>query len=126
LSNLASDTEPTDSSDIEPTDSDKKGLYRIYCMQGEFILKAESECYQTFEDSVFVNTGENTLNISMVPVKANTNGDNVIDLKDAIMALKITSGTAEPSVLICKPSDVNEDGRIGLEEVLYILKMIAK
>jgi len=51
------------------------------------------------------------------------NGDENVDLPDAILTLQVLAGT-EPSSAVYKEADVNEDGRVGLEEVIYILRQL--
>lgn len=64
----------------------------------------------------------------LIPVIANAelgdvNDDTSIDLKDAILSLKVMSGYS-PSVYPLK-ADVNGDSRIGLEETVYVLRFIS-
>jgi hypothetical protein len=58
-------------------------------------------------------------------IAGDVNGDNAVDLEDAIIVLKILSGvsTTQPIKL---EADVNKDGRIGIEEVVYILQHVAE
>jgi len=51
-------------------------------------------------------------------------GDLDVDLADAILSLRILTGVAL-SEKIGGDADVNEDGRIGFEEVMYILQDIS-
>ncbi len=50
-----------------------------------------------------------------------TDGNGVVDLEDAIRALQILSGSEFNGNIL---SDSNDDGRIGLAEVIYILKKL--
>jgi len=50
------------------------------------------------------------------------NGDQTVDLSDAILALKILAG--DPASGANTDADVNNDGRIGSAEVIYILKQL--
>ncbi len=50
-------------------------------------------------------------------------GDDNIDLADAIMALQITAGINIPDVNVS--AEVNRDGKIGIEEAVYILKILS-
>jgi subtilisin family serine protease len=52
------------------------------------------------------------------------NYDKALDLADAVLALQIISGEASEKA-VCKEAEVNSDGRIGLEEIIYILQVIA-
>ena len=49
--------------------------------------------------------------------------DGEVDIQDAIEALQILSGTP-PLVPVCRQSDANDDGRIGPEDVIFILQTI--
>ncbi|NJL58898.1 MAG: hypothetical protein HC887_03850 [Desulfobacteraceae bacterium] len=49
--------------------------------------------------------------------------DEDVTLSDAIIALRIIAGI-DPPPIFCK-NDVNNDGKIGLEEVIYILQKVA-
>jgi len=69
---------------------------------------------QFTEVSVFVG--------SVRPGDVNNDGDT--DLKDAILVLKILSGI--PVYEIYRGADVNQDGKIGYEELLYIIRNILK
>ncbi len=63
-----------------------------------------------------------TVNIEK-PVKGNVNDDCKTDLQDAILSLQILTGIQTEA--INPEADINNDGRIGLEEVIYILRDIA-
>jgi hypothetical protein len=54
------------------------------------------------------------------------NGDGLIDVQDAIMALQVTEGRNQLTRLSSvKCVDVNGDGKIGLPEAIYILQKAA-
>ena len=48
---------------------------------------------------------------------------STVDLRDAILALKVVAGMQEDGIY--SDNEVNEDGKIGLEETIYILRSIA-
>jgi len=52
------------------------------------------------------------------------NKDGNIDLKDAILPLQIMTGQSLAEV-VYGSADINGDGKIGLEKVIYILQTIA-
>ncbi len=54
-------------------------------------------------------------------LKGDINDDGQVDLTDAILALQVVMGIV-PSATIEKHADVNGDGRIGIQEALYILR----
>jgi hypothetical protein len=57
-------------------------------------------------------------------IPGDINNDLLVDLTDAIMAVQIISGVAS-SQTIFKDADVNHDGQIGIEEVIFILQKAA-
>ncbi|MCP4344023.1 MAG: hypothetical protein GY795_00675 [Desulfobacterales bacterium] len=56
--------------------------------------------------------------------KGDINGDQMVDLSDAILALNILAGI-KPSANVYKQADVNSNGIIGQAEVIYILQEAA-
>ncbi|MCP4346070.1 MAG: hypothetical protein GY795_11170, partial [Desulfobacterales bacterium] len=69
-----------------------------------------------------------TLPQSALYEKSDINRDNKTDLTDAVIALKIVAGVniddMIPAGYSVSDTDVNGDNRIGMEEVLYIMKKI--
>ncbi len=55
--------------------------------------------------------------------KGDINNDATLDLADEILALQIVAGIT-PNQNIYKTADVNNDGIIGMEEVIYILEKV--
>jgi|GEM_PF-1837859 len=53
------------------------------------------------------------------------NADCALDLRDALIALKVTSRIDSPPSIDLE-ADVNGDGKCGLEETIYILKNISR
>jgi len=49
-----------------------------------------------------------------------------VDLADAVLALKVSAGLPLGDVVIHIDADVNGDGKIGVEEVIYALQYVAK
>jgi len=58
------------------------------------------------------------------PVPGDINQDYAVDLKDAIISLRILSTGC--SLVIDNLGDVDGDKRIGLPEIVYILNEVAK
>jgi hypothetical protein len=56
-------------------------------------------------------------------VPGNIDGKDAVDLKDAILTLKITAGIESDD--ICLDADVNDDHRIGMEEAMFILQTVS-
>jgi hypothetical protein len=54
----------------------------------------------------------------------NVNIEAVLDLTDAIKTLQVVSGI-QPVTPVYKTGDVNGDGRIGLEEAIFVLQKIS-
>ena len=55
-------------------------------------------------------------------------GNNVLNLTDAILALQTLSGMTPSNVrqnYVISEADANDDTKIGLEEVIYILQKVA-
>lgn len=50
--------------------------------------------------------------------------NGVVDISDAILAIQAVSSIS-PTEIIYKEADVNGDGRIGMEDAIYILQIIA-
>ena len=59
----------------------------------------------------------------MTAATGDLNGDTMVNLTDAILALQIVAGIPIQTVL--KTAAVNGDGKIGLEEVIFILQKVA-
>ncbi|MCP4108649.1 MAG: hypothetical protein GY749_24390 [Desulfobacteraceae bacterium] len=65
-----------------------------------------------------------SFNIQVVtPTPGDINYDGSIDITDAVLALQILAGLTPDNVADVN-SDVNGDGKIGVQDVLYILRMI--
>lgn len=58
------------------------------------------------------------------PVRGDLNGDSVVGLDDGLLALKLLVGRAIPSQEVIL-ADVNQDGRIALQEALYVLQVLS-
>jgi YD repeat-containing protein len=65
----------------------------------------------------------------VLPVKGNINGDDSINLTDAILALKVLSGLGSVGIrsgYAASGADVGGNLKIGLEEVVYILQKVGE
>jgi len=60
---------------------------------------------------------------SVLIEKGDINGDTVVDLANAILALQLLAN--KPLTGVQLGADVNGDGRIGLPEVSYILQSLS-
>jgi len=57
---------------------------------------------------------------------ADINGDELINLSDAVLALQISTGYNDPNYKDYVNADINGDGVIGTEEAIYILRYLSK
>lgn len=57
-------------------------------------------------------------------VAGDVDSNNITELKDAIIAFQILAG-AKPNVAYYTEAEINNDGRIGLAESIYILRSVA-
>ncbi len=83
---------------------------------------AYSRDFATSALQVDVNTSSGSLTVT--PLPGNIDHSETVDLRDALLALKVTAGMS-PGVAIFKDADVNDDEKIGIEEVIYILRLVA-
>jgi len=58
-------------------------------------------------------------------VPGDMHGDGKVDLKDAILCLKVLAGFADPGK-INLTADVNSDGRIGFEDMFFVLEKLVE
>jgi hypothetical protein len=103
------------------------GDYHRILVPGTYRLRFSADGYVTSETGEIVVGSDNAarLDIQLSPVKpGDIDGSGSIDLADAIAALRVLAGV-EMSVRPHIKADVNADGRIGLEEVIYVLGKIS-
>ncbi|MEA2013728.1 MAG: PKD domain-containing protein [Thermodesulfobacteriota bacterium] len=72
----------------------------------------------------FFSTDTCTVSITNIVSPGDIDDSGEINLADAILALQICTGIT-PSQAVYKSADVNGDGRIGIEEVIYILQKVS-
>ncbi|MDM8551366.1 cohesin domain-containing protein [Desulfobacterales bacterium HSG2] len=65
-----------------------------------------------------------TATFNLKSLLGDINQNNEIDLKDAILTLQVLVGSMTSFMTVNKEDDINEDGRIGIEEVIYILRQL--
>ena len=58
------------------------------------------------------------------PLKGDIDGDGMIDLTDAMLALQVLIGMSPPDVH--SGADVNSDGEIGTAEIICILGKVSE
>ena len=56
--------------------------------------------------------------------KGDVNGNGLVDLNDLIMVLQALTGR-EPSSPIFRETDINDDGKLVVEDSIYIIQRIA-
>ncbi|MCK4541659.1 MAG: C10 family peptidase, partial [Spirochaetales bacterium] len=81
-----------------------------------------TECSGTGDCTVTMDTEKNVAAIFALIGDLDQNG--IVDLSDALTALQVYTGI-NPVSTIHKESDVNSDGRIGLQELIYILQKVS-
>lgn len=64
--------------------------------------------------------------LSVNGIMGDVNGDQIVDLSDLVLVFKVMSGKDLTGTLINTAADVDGDKKIGIEEVLYILKEISR
>jgi len=57
-------------------------------------------------------------------IAGDVNNDKLVDLADLILALQVINKSADAQEVF-RGADINDDGRIGIEEVLYILQVMS-
>lgn len=64
------------------------------------------------------------INVSNKIIAGDVDDSGTVDLSDIILALQVLAGM-EPSEVVHKEADVNCDGKIGMEELIYILQTVS-
>jgi len=62
--------------------------------------------------------------LELLLLAGDVNGDRVVDLKDAITALKIISGIDGGRIIL--RADVNNDQKIGVQEAIFVLRDVSE
>jgi hypothetical protein len=106
------------------------GAFAITVQQGSIALAANGGGYaDTFVSDVTVHSGDVTnVDIVMSPMskQGDVDGVNEVTIADAITALQVLCRSAIPdNVTIHKDAAVNNDKKIGLAEVIFILQKVA-
>jgi uncharacterized delta-60 repeat protein len=106
----------------------KDGMFILPANAEKINITGKSSGYQdTTLSDVPVRLGEATVvNLSLSPaiVKGDINGGGTVEIGDAILALQVLSRIS-PVAKVYKSADVNNDGEIGLPEVIYIMQGVA-
>ena len=129
IKTVEDDTEPRASALSERGD----GSYLMFHEPGIYIMRAMAFGFEMFTDLLDIKEdgkreAEIQKDIFLVP-KIDINGDDTVDLADAVLGLKIASGMEVSGLIISdyltSDIDVNGDNKIGLEEVMYIIRKVA-
>ncbi|RLC20420.1 MAG: hypothetical protein DRI57_04885 [Deltaproteobacteria bacterium] len=72
-----------------------------------------------------ISESESTGVPCMIP-NGDVDGNESVGLSDAILILKMLTGTGPGDVRIYSEADINGDGEIGTEELIYILRELSK
>jgi len=67
-----------------------------------------------------------TFSVIDVLLKGDIDNNNKIDLKDAILAMKVLVSIADETIIINSGTDINFDNKYGFEELIFILQKISK
>ncbi|OQX24740.1 MAG: hypothetical protein BWK80_19260 [Desulfobacteraceae bacterium IS3] len=96
-----------------------------------FQIKSLNNDFLNIEDAHLINTKGAELSASLpvgseiIPALGNIDGKGAVTLSDAILGLRILAGIDTGTQTIMLKADVNNDNKIGIEEVVYILQYIA-
>lgn len=66
-------------------------------------------------------TSEYQFPVTVSPIKGDVNCDAKLDLKDAILVLKVLTGTLDDTDTVYN-ADADADGKVGLTDLIFILK----
>lgn len=117
---IGNNADPDDDSDGMPDDWELR--YGLYPFIDDASGDKDFDGYANLEEFI---GGTNPDDPSSKPFKkGDLNWNDTVDLSDCILALKVlaVSGAGETVYI---GADVNSDGHIGMEEVVYILQKIA-
>jgi len=103
--------------DVPPFPPFPAGNPGNYAFSGALLFNDAVQTEQT------VSLTGDTKSVVLPNISGDINGDQAVDLADAILALKVLAAFQVEGVVL-KAADVNGDGRIGLQEVVFILQSI--
>jgi hypothetical protein len=107
------------------------GAFAITVQQGSIALAANAGGFgDTFASDIPIRSGDVTnVDIVMTPMSAklgDVDGVNERTIADVILALQVLTHAPIPdNVTIHKDADVNNDKKIGLAEVIFLLQKAA-
>ena len=101
-------------------------VFPVLVLAEQVVDNTQAKCYEKSADTTFLNPAtvfySKDITILSDP-PGDINGDHVISLKDAILGLQIID-CYDPGIPIGYNYDINNDRRVGLEEVIYALQVI--
>ena len=110
------------------TDSDHDGMddnwERYYFGDLSHDGNADSDHDGVSDKDEYINGTDPVVDNSSSVALGDINGDGVVDLQDAMLVLQVLSGKT-PSVTIRSKADVNQDGKLGAAETIYILQKVS-
>jgi len=124
-------TDP-DTKNISPNDFSVRILEGAnYALSADNIIAPYAGFVGTLTVPVVVNDGTSDSDSFDVSIKVyplgDIDGDNVTDIRDVIIMLRILSDIRDAGISITlNAADVNRDGRIGTEDAVFILREISK
>jgi len=91
---------------------------RAECITDTFVnYSGFSDRYRAYTNPVWLQLSDT--------MKGDIDGNRSVDMRDTISILKIVAGM-NPEILIRKSNEVGTDGKIGIEEAVYTLKVISE
>ncbi|MFC1859889.1 chitobiase/beta-hexosaminidase C-terminal domain-containing protein, partial [Thermodesulfobacteriota bacterium] len=120
------------------SDMEGSGCYAIYYTTGDIEPTVGSPTYSepiiidsstTLKFFARDNAGNSepvhTEFYTIIPVKGNVNRDGVVDLVDAILAMKVINDIATGDETISIDADVDGNNQIGIAEIIFILQKVS-
>jgi len=86
---------------------------------------SDSFTFKANDGTVDSNTATVIVNVTNIVIPGDIDDNGVTDLSDAILALQILN-SIQPGVKVHKESDINGNGTIGLEEIIYVLREVSR
>jgi len=109
-------------------------LFEIDSETGELTLKDASRLDENISsypltirvsDGTYMDAAIITVDIYSV-IPGDVNGDDVVNLTDALLLLKILTGKDMEGITIHTEADISGDGKLGILELVYILGKIVQ